>query len=111
VEVEIKDRTAFQAACRRLGVACSMNETVELFDGTKVTGMTVRLNGWKFPVVFKEGKAYYDNFNGRWGQQSELNKFRQAYATEAAKRKARQQGLRVTEHQLADGRIRLVCSR
>jgi hypothetical protein len=88
-----------------------LDETVEMFDGTKVTGMTVKPKAWKYPVVFKDGKAYYDNFNERWGKQSELNKFRQAYAAEAAKRKARQQGYRVTEQVLADGRIRLVCSR
>ena len=42
VKVEIKDKTAFVKACTRLGVAFSLNDTVKLYDGTEVTGMTVR---------------------------------------------------------------------
>ena len=111
VEVEIKDKTAFLDACQRLGIRGSLDETVRMFDGTKVTGMTVRLKDWQYPVVFRDGKAYYDNYGGCWGAESELAKFRQAYATCAAKRQAQRQGFQVREQQLSDGRIRLVCSR
>ena len=111
VEVQIKDRVAFEKACRRLKIDYSLSETVELFDGTKVTGMTARLKGWRYPAVFSEGKAHYDNYNGRWGEESELKKFRQVYAAEAATHKARQQGFRVSETKLKDGTIRLVCQR
>ena len=111
VEVEIKDSTAFVKACTRLGVDFSLNDTVRLYDGTEITGMTVKLKGWSYPVVFKNGKAHYDNYEGAWGEQSELDKFRQVYATEAAKRKARLQGFRVSERQLKDGTIRLVCQK
>ncbi|MCH8148979.1 MAG: hypothetical protein IH987_13535 [Planctomycetes bacterium] len=111
VEVEIKDRTAFVKACTRLGVEFSLNDTVTLYDGSEITGMTVRLKGWSYPVVFKDGKAHYDNYEGAWGEQSELDKFRQVYATEAAKRKARLQGFRVSERTLKDGTIRLVCQK
>lgn len=111
VQVEIKDTTAFEQACRRLGVQHDLNETVRLFDGTTVTGMTVRLKGWMYPVVFKDGKALYDNYGGQWGKDAELQQFRQTYATCAAKRQAQKQGFRVREQKLADGRIRLVCSK
>ena len=43
--VQIKDRAALEKACRRLKIEYSLNETVELFDGTKVTGMTRKLTG------------------------------------------------------------------
>ena len=111
VSVEIKDKIAFESACKRLKVKYSLDEEVRLFDGTKVRGMKVCLPGWRYPVVFADGQAHYDNYGQRWGQDSELHKFRQAYATEAAKRKARQQGFRVTEQRLSDGTIRLVCQK
>ncbi len=109
--VEVRCRTAFEKACKRLKVEYSLKETVELFDGTKVTGMTARLKGWRYPVVFSGGNAHFDNYGGRWGEESELNKFRQVYAAEAAAHKARQQGFRVSETKLKDGTIRLVCQR
>lgn len=111
VSVEIKDRVAFEKACKRLGIEYSLDEEVRLFDGTKVRGMKACLPGWRYPVVFSAGKAHFDNYNGRWGNESELKKFRQIYATEAAKRKARQQGFRVSEQRLSDGTIRLVCQK
>ena len=111
VEVQIKDRIAFEKACRRLKIEFSLDESVRLFDGTEVRGMTVRLKGWRYPVVFAEGKVHYDNYGGRWGAESELKKFRQLYATEAAARKARQQGFRVSEQRLSSGTIRLVCQK
>jgi hypothetical protein len=46
------------------------------------------------------------SFVGRAGE-----KLRQAYATAAATRSARQQGFRVTEHAKADGSIQLQCHR
>jgi hypothetical protein len=111
VAVEIKDKTAFLDACKRLGVQGNLEETVRLFDGSTQTGMTVRLKGWMYPVVFKDGKAFYDNYRGCWGKEAELQKFRQLYATCAAKRQAQRQGFRVQERKLADGRIQLVCSK
>jgi len=111
VAVEVKDQTAFEQACKRLGVEYNLNETVKLYDGTTVTGMTVRLKGWTFPVVFAGGKAHYDNFRGRWGNESELQQFRQMYGVCAAKRQAQKQGFRVSEQKLKDGRIKLVCQR
>ena len=109
--IQVKCRAAFEKACKRLKIEYSLNESVELFDGTKVTGMTARLKGWRYPVVFSEGNAHFDNYGGRWGEESELNKFRQVYAAEAAAHKARQQGFRVSETKLKDGTIRLVCQR
>ena len=111
VSVEIKDKIAFEKACKRLKLEYSLGGDVRLFDGTVVNGMSVKLPGWRYPVVFADGKAHYDNYRQRWGKDSELSKFRQTYSTEAAKRKARQQGFRVSEQRLSDGTIRLVCQK
>ena len=49
----------------------------------------------------------FDNFNGRWGKQAELDKFVQMYAAEKAKIEARRQGHQVVEQTMSDGTIKL----
>ena len=49
----------------------------------------------------------YDNYQGHWGRQEELNKFLQAYAVEKARIEARKKGHRVSECKLEDDSIRV----
>lgn len=108
IKTQIRDAMAIQAACQRLGLPTAVHETVRLFSST-ATGLTVRLPGWNYPVVFDltSAQAQYDNYGGHWGAQRELNRFLQAYATEKAKIEARKRGHSVTEQPLADGSIKL----
>ena len=109
VKTEIRDAAAVRAACRRLGLAEPVHDTVKLFSG-EVTGLAVQLPDWQYPVVCDtaSGQVRYDNFNGRWGDQKHLDKFMQAYAVERAKLEARRKGHATTEQTLADGSIRLL---
>ena len=111
VEIEIKDKTAFELACKKLGIKYSLDEEVTLFDRTTVRGMTAYLPGWRYPAVFDGKKCYSDTYGQRWGRDSELNKLKQAYGVYAAKRAAQKAGFRVTEKMQADGSVRLVCSK
>jgi hypothetical protein len=52
----------------------------------------------------------YDNYKGRWGDAAQLDKLKQAYAVEVAKKAARKQGKAVTEKLQQDGSIRLEVS-
>jgi hypothetical protein len=52
----------------------------------------------------------FDNYNGAWGKQCELDKLRQAYGVEKAKLEARRAGHSVSERLLADGSIKLTVS-
>ncbi len=108
IQTQVRDPVAVAAACQRLGLAQPQNETVKLFNSTE-TGLTVRLNGWLYPVVcdLPSGSLKYDNFGGRWGKRQELDKFLQAHAVEKAKLEARRKGHSVTEQPLADGSIKL----
>ncbi len=108
IQTEIRDPVAILAACRRLGLSTPEQETVQLYS-SQASGWAVRLSGWRYPVVcqIETGQLQFDNFNGRWGDQQELDRFRQAYAVEKAKLEARRQGHAVTEQSLADGSIRL----
>ena len=43
-------------ACKKLGIEFRLDEEVTLFDRSVHRGMTARLPGWRYPVVFKDGK-------------------------------------------------------
>jgi len=108
IKTEVRDAAAVQAACRRLGLPASEQGTVKLFSG-EATGLAVRLPDWTYPVVCdtQSGQIQFDNFNGRWGDQKELDRFMQAYAIERAKQEARRRGHSTTEQTLSDGSIKL----
>jgi hypothetical protein len=108
IKTEVRDAAAVRAACRRLGLAEPIQSTVKLFSG-EATGLAVQLPDWTYPVVCDtaSGQAKFDNFEGRWGDQKELDRFMQAYAVEKSRIEARRRGHSVTEQQLQDGSIKL----
>ena len=65
---------------------------------------------WRFPVVCElaTGKLHYDNYQGRWGAEKELDRFKQRYAVEKATIEARRLGRSVLEQSLSDGTVKLV---
>lgn len=101
---------AIADACKELGLTPPTRETVEFYDGRQVTGTCIRLPGWRQPIVLAEdGRATFDNFEGRWGKLEELNRFRQHY-TLAVTRRA-MPGYRITTAPQADGSLRVVMER
>ena len=111
IETEIRDALAIKAACQRLRLQAPVLGEAKLFSGTK-TGWQVKLPNWRYPVVcdVATGKIDFDNYNGRWGKQEELDGLLQSYAVEKAKIEARKKGHSVTESQLTDGSIKLAIS-
>lgn len=108
IQTQVRDPVVVAAACERLGLPQPQNETVRLFSSIE-TGLAVRLNGWRYPVVcnLADGNLKYDNFEGNWGRPEELGRFLQSYAVEMAKLQARRKGHSVTEQAQADGSIKL----
>ena len=108
IQTQVKDAAAVSAACRRLGLAEPVVETVRLFS-SQAKGLAIRLPDWRYPVVcdLPSGQLQFDNYGGHWGEQKQLDRFLQAYACEVAKLEARKRGHSVTEQQLADGSIKL----
>jgi hypothetical protein len=82
--------------------------TARLF-ASEATGLLVQLPRWRYPLVCQTetGRLAYDNFQGRWGELIELNRFLQSYAVEKTRLEARKQGHDVIEQQLAGGAIKL----
>jgi hypothetical protein len=109
IQTEVRDAAALQAACERLRLPHPAHETVQLFS-EQATGLTVRLPGWRYPVVcnLESGSVKYDNFGGVWGSEQELGRLLQSYAVCKTQIEARKQGHLVSEQPLADGSIRLV---
>ena len=108
ITTKLCDHAAVSAACRRLELSPPLVGTAQLFSG-QATGLIIRLPGWTYPVVIDtaSGQVHYDNYNGTWGDQAELDHFLQFYAVEKARIEARKKGHQVTEQSLADGSIRL----
>lgn len=103
---KITDRMALRAAVARLGTAAfAEGNRHTLFSGT-YTGLGIRLRGWNYPVVVQEnGSIVYDNFEGHWGHQTELDKLLQAYLVEKAKTEARLAGQAIDETVCENGDI------
>ncbi len=108
VKTKVRDPAALTTACARLNLPASVQGTARLYSG-EATGLIVALPGWTYPVVIdtQTGEVRYDTFEGRWGDQRELDKLLQMYAIEKCRLAARQKGYAVTEQQLPDGSVKL----
>lgn len=108
IHTEIRDPIAVGSACQRLNLPAPVQGTTKLYS-EQVAGLAVQLPSWHYPVVCDTatGQIKYDNFQGHWGNQQELDKFLQAYAVEKARLEARKRGHSVTEQRLEDGSIKV----
>ena len=108
IKTEVRDLLAIRSTCRRLQLREPYEDTVQLF-GEPATGVVVDLPDWRYPIVCEigTGKIRYDNFQGRWGSETQLHRFLQFYAVEKAALEARREGHSVQESVLSDGSIRL----
>ncbi|MDD5713112.1 MAG: hypothetical protein PHY31_10215 [Smithellaceae bacterium] len=98
IRMEIHDRAALDAACRRLGITTKEGEH-QLF-ATKETGTALYLKGWTFPAVVKsDGSIAFDNYGGAWGDEARLHEFQAYYGLEKAKMEAMRMGYTCTESQ------------
>jgi hypothetical protein len=109
VEVKFKDANVIKAAAQKLGYECKEVKNYKFYDGTVKSGISVQLPGWSYPVVFTEdGEAFFDNYNGHWGKQEELNKFTQHYGVEKAKKQAKIKGWNYREVKGQNGEVKVV---
>ena len=111
IQTEVRDPAAIRSACDRLELPEPVFGKVKLFSSSE-TGWAVQLPEWRYPVVadVNTGKLAYDNYNGRWGEQKQLDRFLQGYAVEKAKIEARKKGHSIIEQPLEDGSIKLTVS-
>jgi hypothetical protein len=91
-----------------LGLPEPVQGTAKLFSGS-ATGLLIQFPGWHYPAVIDiaTGEVQFDTYEGRWGDQTHLNRFLQMYAVEKCRIEARRKGHSLTEQSLEDGSIRL----
>ena len=108
IQTEVRDPIAISSACTRLSLPQPVAGEHQIFTN-RVAGLAVQLPRWQYPIVCQTetGQVQYDNYEGRWGEPAQLDRFLQGYAVEKAKLEARRQGYGVTEQPLEDGSIRL----
>ncbi len=108
IKTQVRDPVGVAAACERLKLPAPEQKKVKLFSA-EATGLAVQLPGWNYPVVcdLTTGELKYDNFNGHWGAEAQLQSFMQLYPVEKAKLEARRAGHTATEQTLQDGSIRV----
>jgi hypothetical protein len=108
IKTEIRDEQAVRSACSRLKWPQPVTGEHTLFT-SKVVGLGVQAPDWRYPIVCQlaTGELRYDNYEGRWGDPSELDRLKQSYAVEKTKLEARRQGRFVTEQTLDDGTVQL----
>lgn len=108
IQTRVTDLEAVKGGCRRLQLPVPVYGPVKLFAETR-TGWGVQLPEWRYPVVcdVDRGEVAYDNYNGRWGDPRQLDRFLQSYAIEKAIREARRQGYSASEQRLPDGSVKV----
>lgn len=108
IKTEVRDAVAVGVACQRLRLPQPVQGKVKLFSG-EAEGLAVQLPGWLYPVICDTtaGRVQFDNFDGRWGDSRQLDRFLQAYAVCKAKIEARRCGKVCIERSLDDGSIQL----
>ncbi|MCH9791114.1 MAG: DUF1257 domain-containing protein [Planctomycetes bacterium] len=108
IQTEICDPVAIRAACQRLQLPAPVFGETKLFSSS-ATGWAVQLPEWRYPVVCDVATAQlaFDNYEGRWGERQQLDRFIQNYAVSKTFIEARKKGHSVLEQPLEDGSIKL----
>jgi hypothetical protein len=107
---QVKNREQLERVLTDMGVAYEHLSSYTMFDGETVNDALVfRPNNWSHDVaVPKSGNLRYDNYEGKWGDEAELDKILQAYSVAELKYQSELEGYIITETRLDNGDIELV---
>lgn len=108
IQTQVRDPAAICSAAKRLSLPEPTFGSVRLFSA-EATGWRVQLPDWRYPAVCDTalGTIHYDNFEGRWGEPKQLDRFLQAYAIEKTRLEARKAGHTLFEQAFSDGSVKL----
>jgi hypothetical protein len=111
VLVEFKDVKVLEETCKAMkGVVINTakGQKVKLYSETVTCDLSIKLPGWNYPIAIKEGKAYFDNYQGHWGKMEEFEKVMQQYAKNVVLKKVKSLGYYgIKETVDAEGNINL----
>lgn len=103
--VQMTDKNIILKVAEKLKLKFLGEREFTMYDRTKQYGMGFQLDGWSQPLVIdtKTGNAAYDNYNGSWGAQDELDKMVQEYAAESNRQQGALAGYYLQENYLPNG--------
>ena len=108
LEVKFTNLEAIQRACERVGGRFLGKGIEKFYDETEVGGYLIHFPDWQYNLVITaEGNLIYDNYEGEWGNQAYLDKFKQLYAVETAKIAAEANQYYYQEETLPTGVLKL----
>lgn len=116
IKTSLKDLACLAKAAETVGAQFRRAGTsplkVELYSEKVDAVAAVRLRGWKYEVAVQEdGKVAFDNYNGGWGDEKELDKLNQQYGVELWNDSIQQHGYREIERVVQeDGSIHLLAT-
>lgn len=124
VDIEIRDLSMLEAACRRCGLEFRRGQVKFKWWGRDkrcehAIGVPGDERAYEIGIVRKEDgrdgyQFLYDDHAGGHGLMALCGKgcsrLKQAYAVEVAMAEAMRQGMNVNEQAMADGTVRLVCT-
>jgi hypothetical protein len=91
-QIELRNTAALDYAVKQMNGQILGQGTHRLFS-TQETGFGFRLPNWRCPLVARSnGTLAYDDYNGAWGNVSDLDKLKAHYALAAARAAAEAQG-------------------
>lgn len=80
VDVKFKNQEVAVKVAESMGALVLGNGSHRLYSSSH-TGTGIHLRNWQYPIVIDaDGKMFYDNFNGRWGDSKDVEAFQEAYA-------------------------------
>lgn len=92
VKVQLSDTDSLSAAVIAMGGSLLGVASHKLYGGN-VQGFGFRLPNWRYPLVLQpSGELAYDDYNGRWGNVSDIDKLTGRYAIHRAHQAAEQLG-------------------
>jgi hypothetical protein len=110
VETQVKDIRILEQVCQELGFGfrqINADDAIKFYDGTSHTeGHAIDIPGWRYPVVVdSQGKMAFDNYSGRWGNESQLHVLRQKYTESVTIKTLKSRGAKFKRTQRDDGSI------
>lgn len=90
--MKFKNQEAAVKAAEAMGARVLGDGNHRLYASSHA-GFGIHFNGWQYPAIIdKDGKIFYDNYNGSWGAASELEKFQEYYAGKVIEAECEQLG-------------------
>ncbi|MEK6852724.1 MAG: hypothetical protein AABX59_02490 [Nanoarchaeota archaeon] len=108
MKIKILDLELFKRVLKSNNSVKILGEGNHRLHSESCQGFGFQIQGWQKPCVIEaDGTVSYDNYNGNWGNQKDLDTIVQRYTVEKTKMEARKKGYSIFEKIQKDGSVKL----